>query len=411
MKKKRYFCLLAFLHLVTLIFYPAMSHAQNEDMPEILDAREIAEKEMKKKEKKIKWEIHRSVTNIFETKFPRKYKYKIFPFQFNDDTVAFAVEVLSSLDDENSGKKEKSVMINAVQTFSHNGITYRDVDRIIKRETRKYMQSARQLNGTVLTNEDVELRGFPGKKIYISYDINGKKYGIRILLLITNYSKVEHVLSGPKDTMYSYRSNDFFESIKVFDGITKKKNPIGVGWVDYTSPNNIFTVKLPPKNSYYAPTLPKFSATPAKGRMRFVITDPVLEKDVIYNVYSYKNKKKLSRKEVKTILFSKHVSKFVKNASIDTLKTEDATIGDIRTMKTKLIITPTDIYPDISTIFFEATYKGDTLVVQEFLCSKRHAKSGLNRTLFSLMEFHPEKYKAVEMPAKKEEQPPASEAK
>ncbi len=393
MRKNNYIRFWAFLCFAIFGINPAISYAQNNK--EKIGSREKAVYEKEKKEKKIKWEIHKSITNIFETKFPKKYKYKIFPFQFNDDTVAFTLEITSSLDEVGSKKKEKSILVKAMQTFGDE-LTYMDVKNALERESNKYKQAAKIMGGKLLVNEYIKHEGFLGKKFYISYTDNGKKYGLRVVVYITNYSKVEQVLSGPKSIIYSYRSDDFFDSIKLYDGITKKKNPLSVGWVDYTSKNNIFTAVLPPKNSDYTPILPKFTATPKRETMGFKIIDPVIRESVKYNIYSYKNSEILSSKQIKSILSSAHISKFVKNASPSNLKTENTVFDGVTTMRTRLIITPTEDYPNVTTIFFEVRYKGDTLVVQELLTGKAHANSGLNKTLFSLMKFHPEKYKAVE---------------
>ncbi len=393
MKKNNSIRLLVFLCLAMLAAYPATSYAQ--DNNEKSSSREIAASKKKKKDDKIHWEIHKSITNIFETKFPKKYKYKVFPFQFNKDTVAFTLEIVASLDENKSQKKEKSILVKALQTFGEE-LSYREVKESLEREVYKYEQAAKAMGGKLITNKDVKHDGFLGKNFHISYKSKGVKQNLRIAVYMTNYSKVEQVLSGPANTMFSYKSEEFFNSMELHDGITKKENPIGVGWVDYTSKNNIFTAVLPPKNSDYTPVLPKFSANPKRGKMRFQIYDPVRMKNVQYNIYSYKNNKKFSNKQIQSILFSGHISKFVKNAGADNLKTENTVVDGVTTMRTKLIITPTEELPDITTVFFEAKYKGNILVIQEFLSGNAHANSKLNRTLFSLMKFHPEKYKAVE---------------
>ncbi len=408
MVKNNYIYILAFLCLSMVIFHPAISYAQSGD--EKKNAREQAANEKKKKAEEIHWEIHKSITNIFETKFPQKYKYKIFPFQFNNNTVAFTLEIAASLDKDTAGKKEKSILVKAMQTFGEE-LSYREVENILTRETQKYKQAAKAMGGKLLTNENIKHDGFLGKKFYISYKSKGITYGLRIIVYITNYSKIEQVLSGPANSMFSYRAGDFFDSMKLYDGITKKENPLGVAWVEYPSKNNIFTAVLPPKNSDYTPTLPEFSATPKRGKMTFQIYDPVRMENVKYNIYSYKNNKKFSKKQIQSILFSGHISKFVKNAGADNLKTENKIIDGVTTMRTKLIITPTKEFPDVTTVFFEAKFKDNILVVQEFLSGNAHANSKLNRTLFSLMKFHPEKYKAVETEKQPKKRPPDEKAK
>ncbi len=355
---------------------------------------EARRKEVKVNEDAIKWEMHKSITNVFDVKFSQEYKYKIFPFQFNNDTVAYAEEIYASLYDGTPKTKDKSIMVKVSQTFG-SPLTYKDAKAVLDNSVKRYLVSSKDLKTKVLTNKDTEYEGFMGKDIYLSYMNKGKKFGLRIKIYVTNYAKIEQVLSGPAGSMYSYVSDDFFDSISLYDGIFKKVNPIGVGWVEYPSKNNIFTAVLPPMNSSYTPNLPKFKATPQSESMNFSIHDPVLERSVKYNVYSYKGVSNFSYEKVKSMLFASHVSKFVKNADLDSLKTENKTHDKYKSMKTKLVITPTKKHPNINTIYLEAQYRGDTLIVQEFLCGTKHANSGLNNTLFSQLKFHPQKYKYI----------------
>ena len=345
----------------------------------------------KEEEKRTDWEIHRSVTGIFDTKFPKNYKYNIFPFQFNEDTIAFSGEIVSLPDPEKPKSKQRSVLVKTVQTFGGE-LTYALAQEILERESVKYVESAKALQGTIMANEYIKHKGFLGKRLYITYQDGDQKQGLRIRIYVTNYAKVEQVLSAPADLLYAYRSDDFFNAFKMFDGITKKENPIGAGWVEHTSPNAVFTAMLPPQNRSYTPNLPKFSATPEKEVMRFNITDPVLDQDVLYRVYSYRINKDFTYEAVKSSLFANHLSKFVKKFSLDSLKTKNTVFEDTNIMQTKVVITPPPSHPYLNTIFLQAHYKGNTLVVQELLTSPRHARSDIQKTLFSQMKFHPEQY-------------------
>lgn len=356
---------------------------------------------LKKDAEKIQWRLHKSITGVFETKFPQKYKYKIFPFQFNENTFASSAEIISALDGNVESTREKSLLIKVTQTFGSE-LTYKEMKAVLERSARRYVLSAKSIGGAVLTNKDIQYKGFFGKDIYISYKIKDEKYGLRIRLYMTNFSKVEQVLSGPSHTMYSYRSDDFFDTIVLYDGITTKPDiPMGYGWIDHTSKHNVFTVKLPPQNKDYTPFPPKFTTEKQSESMRLIIVDPVTEVRVKYNVYSYKSDRKYSYSSVKALIFSKHVTQFVRNVSSDSLNMKSMTIDGMDAMRTKLVITPTDKHPGITTIVIEAQYKDNILVIQEFLSGKKHTQSNMDKTFFSLLKFHPEKYKAPLSPSQK----------
>lgn len=400
--------LLGLLSVLSLSFIPTHSFAkeprgntkENANKSQKSDENRTQIPEGLKKKQRLEWLLHKSITRTFEAKFPQKYKYKIFPFQFNKDKFASSAEIVSSLDGDAESKREKSVLIKVTQTFGSE-LTYSEMKKILERAANRYVLSAKSINGVVLTNKDLKHNGFFGKDIYISYKIKGEKYGLRIHLYMTNFSKVEQVLSGPSHTMYSYRSDDFFDTIELYDGImTKKDIPLGYGWIDYTSKQNIFTVTLPPKSKDYTPIPPKFTTNGRSEAMTFIVSDPVIEQTMRYNVYSYRGDKAYSYSDIKTLVFAKHVSKFVQNVSSESLNVKNLTINGVDAMKTKLVITPSERYPNISTIYLEAQYKGNTLVVQELLSSKKHAKSELDKTFFALLKFHPEKY-GTEPPAPK----------
>ncbi len=349
----------------------------------------------------VKWERFESMTGVFTTKFPQKYKYKIYPFRFNEDTVAFSGEIASTLDGQDK-TNEKSILIKVTQTFG-DPLTRVEVDSILNSEARKYIKSMRSVGGVVIANESIKHNGFFGKRLYITYTENGQKYGMRMNIFLTDYSKVEQVLTGPAKTMYSYRSDDFFSSLKLHDGITsiEKPAPFARGWREVTSKNNIFTVTLPPKNLDYAPMEPTLKSSKRKEYLLFEIVDPVRNQSLFYSVYSYKLKEKASYEMAKNILFSSHVTKFVKNASIDHLKTENSFVDGINVMFTKLIVSSPARFPYIDTIMLEARYKDDTVVVQEIMTTAGHARSGLPRNLMSTLKFHPEKYKYTPSKTKK----------
>ncbi|MCF6318292.1 MAG: hypothetical protein L3J83_03280, partial [Proteobacteria bacterium] len=140
---------------------------------------------------------------------------------------------------------------------------------ILKRESKKYLSIAKTLNAKVVTNEKIKHKGFSGHKIHMTFNSEGKKYGIRLQIFVTNQAIIEMIVTAPKENLYSYRIDDFFNSITPIDGIVEQKKPIGTGWIPITSTNNTFTVKLTPQTSEYTPKLASFRANPSIERMTY----------------------------------------------------------------------------------------------------------------------------------------------
>lgn len=344
---------------------------------------------------KIKWERHDSITGIFKTKFPKSYKYKIYPFRYNNNTTVFSTQILAALDGGEPSSKN-NIMIRAVQTFGGQLTLYR-TSRILDRAAERYAASAKAMNGHVVTNENYTYQDFLGKHIYITYTEDGEKYGIRIRILMTDYAKIEQVLTGTVGTLYAYKAEHFFNSIKIFDGVNKSTKPgkFAVGWIKTPSKNNIFTIMLPPLNSNYTPHPAEMKATPNKERLRFRFVDPVTDEGVIYNVYSYKMGQLANYEIAKQILFSSHVRKYIKKADISSLKTTNAINGSTKIMSTVLNINPPKKLPFVNTLILNLQYKDDTVVVQEILTNKRYREEGLPKLLADNLKFHPEKYKYI----------------
>jgi len=382
-------CLLTLLGISILCAIPPLAKAQFE----------ITVDNTEEEQEKEEWERHISLSGIFEAKFPQDYKYKIFPFRFNKEKIAFSTELLSSLDG-NKASENRSIIIRAVQTFG-NPISLRKAKKLLKREAERYVRSAKKTGGTVIDNEDIDYHSFPGKNIYITFYEKGEKFGIRIRVYITDYSKVEQVLTGPAKAMFSYRSDDFFNTLKLNDGITTLDEPLefAKGWKEYTANNNTFTVKLPPVNANYVPKPPQFAGSPKKEVMRTMFVDPVANEKVFYKVYSYNLNEKLNYKLAKKILFTQHVQKYVDNASIKNLNTKSTIKDKINIMSATLIITPPKNTPYISSLMLKMHYIGNIAVVQEITSSANHAANDfpsllLNKTL----KFHPRKFKGTSSP-------------
>ena len=352
----------------------------------------------KGKEEKEEWERHSSISGIFEVKFPQNYKYKVFPFRFNNKEIAFSVEILSSLDGT-AATQDKSILVRAAQTFGGQ-IQYKKAKQILDQEAARYVASAEKMGGNVLTNEDFVYNDFPGKNIYITYYSDGGKYGIRVRTYMTDYAKVEQVLTGSAQSMFSYRSDDFFDSLRLNDGRISLDEPeeFAKGWTEYTSNNKLFTVKLPPQNADYTPVPPRFAVVPGKEVMRFFFLDPVVNETVFYNVYAYKLKRKINYSTAKRILFSQHVKKYVDNASIENLNTKNTVQDDHNSMIAKLVIAPPPNKPYLSQLHLEMRYAGDVAIVQEIASSANHAITGFPDLLADTVKFYPKNY----------QEPPAS---
>lgn len=384
-----YFLLLS-LFTPALFLTPSVSAQENKTVPEV--------------EPKNKWENHESITGAYTSKFLKEYQYNVFPFQFNSSDVAYSSEIYTKLG--NGSDNGKSVLIHSVHTFGEE-MSGKRAQETLDRYSSKYIALSKSLKGEVISNEKESHNGFLSRQLYITYfEDNNKvksasnKTAIRIHLYATNFAIVEQIVTGSASDMYSYRIDDFFNSIKLHDGITKSNTPIGTGWVSYTSPNNVFTIKTPPINKDYTPEKPIEKATKNRDRLVYEIVDPVVGKSLYYNVTSYKSPGKLSVSRVRDLLISNHISKFVKNIMGSDLSFKESREGDTIKLETSIVVTPRRSLPYISKLVYSIEIKGTFILIKEFYTGIHHYHTDIEKTFFDLTEFHPEKYKYA--PAKKE---------
>lgn len=378
-------------YIKTLIFCAAalmMLH------PNQGECQEPPQKERVNPRTQIEWSFHESISNMFDTKLPKNYKYRIFPFQFNENTIAYGGEIIATIDGGNPEDK-KDFVIKFTQTFGDE-ISAPRAKYILQKAAHRYESIAQSMNGDLITNEDINVKGFLGKNIYVIYTENQKKYGLRVKIYVTNYGIVEQALIAPNRSIFSYKAEDFFDSISLYDGRIESDAPIGTGWEDHQARTKTFTVTLPPKNSYFMLNAPVFTIKKYNEVMNVVISDPVLENNAFFNISSYKTGAPLTQSNAQILIFKNHIKKFAEKAAANSLNYE-ATKRDDGTiiLKTTLIISPTAKNPHIDTVTVEAQYKGNTMIVQEFISSSSHARSDLAKTLFSLTKFTPENFIGV----------------
>ena len=381
----RFFYVFFIAITLSIVVISGFSYAQSSEQSEIERYRNL--------ESAYEWELHRSITGIYEGKFPVEYQYNIFPFQFTKDRIAYSSQIISSFDGS-PVSKNNNVVIRASHTFGSR-FTLKTVPEILERASYQYILASKDFGGQVITNENFDVKGYKGKNLYITYEDKGRKYGIRVKIYLTNFAIIEQIMTGEAHQLYSYKVNNFFSTLSPFDGIGtyKGKKPLGTGWIDYPSKHNLFTAKLPPQNKDFAPLPPHFTVKPRQEVMEFKITDPVINEDVFFNIYAYKFKQKLDLQFVRSLLFSANVVRFLGKGSADHLDLQVSTRNGIQTVRTRLVVSPTKQFPNVNVIKLEARYVGDTIVVKEFLSNYAHSQSGLDKTLFSLVKFHPKKFK------------------
>lgn len=343
---------------------------------------------------KVTWEFHKSLTGAFDVRFPSKYKMKSIPLRIDDKTVLFRSEIVASVGEGPEGKENQKVFVVKVDQTMAPRLKSKEIKKLLEVDTFRYKKSAQRAGGVVLSNDPADMDGFKGREMYITYGDGEDKQALRVKIMYTDTSRIEMVLTGPASSMYAFKSNDFFDSLKPYDGPGKIDGTLGENWVDYESPLGLFTLRLPPEENSYTAGPPKFVHEAKKERGRFVFVDPILSYKTFFNFYGYKIEEKMNFDKVKTLLLSAHVAPYadkvrLEDLKIDTKTSEDGSYGMVTTL---VRMRPLERYPYINAVLLQALFNDEGVVVLEYLGANGFVEMPLSKTLFSLVKFHPEKY-------------------
>ncbi|MCB1681474.1 MAG: hypothetical protein KDI65_06025 [Alphaproteobacteria bacterium] len=342
---------------------------------------------------KINWEYHKSISGAFDARFPSNYKIRSNPLRVDEHTVIFRVEVVSEVEDDDNPNAPNKVYSIKVDQTTGKGLGKSKVNDLLARDYYKYQKFAKAMGGKIESQKDVDDFGFPGKEFYFTFEKDGVEQGMRIKVMYTDVSRVEAALSGPQSSMYSFRSNDFFDSLKLYDGAATIDGKPGDGWEEYESPLGLFTLVLPEKANTFALGPPRFVSNQMREKGRYTLKDPVLGYKTFFNFFGYKIKQKKNFDDVKTLLFAEHISKYVTNVTRDNLKFDERMAPDDKygIISTKIRMRGLEKHPYMTAVIIQALFNDDGVVVLEYLGSYPHVESPLGKTLFSLVKFHPEK--------------------
>lgn len=383
---KKIFCFLFTGLLITTLSASTLLAQNKNEMTR--EERDLLSSELAK----LDWALHKSATGTFEVKFAREYQYRVFPLQINEDTLVFSSEISADLKSSNPDIYNSKIIVKAVQTFGQFFVE-EGIKEVFEKTLQEYELTAKAIGGKVTQDLEIKHRGFPGKEIVISYQQNGEPYGMRIRIYLTDYSKVEQVLTGPAHVLYTYRAQDYFDSMTPRDGITRVKGlEPAYGWKTYTSPNKVYSIKLPPKNKDYTPREPEFSFRGASDFMTYYVTDPIHKQNINLNIRSYAARGSLSIENIKKLILANHVSKYVKNAAKNALKLERFTKDGVVYMKAKVGVNAPPNMPYANTLSIHAMFKGSHAIVAEYLSTTNHAQTEFDEMLFSQIDFHPENF-------------------
>lgn len=333
------------------------------------------------------WEQYKDEDGIFHVLIPGNYKINKKYLRIDDREVATSGEIISTVDQRPYKDVVKQYIVKYEQTFAHS-IADNDVGSLLELELGKYIDYYTSFGGVMRNKEMGTFNGRPGGEVVISY--KDKELGlqsIRVRIIYANTTKIEQIVMGPEETMFAFRTKDFFSSLQIKDGRTSLDGEFQKEWETVTSPFQLISQLIPRRNPPFVAKTESFVNSDSIERMSVKIVDPVYGHTLFYNLYGYRFNSLMTSENVQRVLMDKHLKKF--NVSIAELKFAVSSKGQYPVLSTKMHFKPPSKFPFMNTIKLHAHYFGNFLVVQELAGSNIHVESVLAQNLSRYFRFDP----------------------
>lgn len=222
------------------------------------------------------WDKYRDEDGLFHVLIPENYKIKEKTLRVSENQVVISKELTANVD-QSSFKKNavKQYIIKYDQTFSHL-IDDKQVPQLINIEVGKYTDYYTAYGGVLREKKMGNFAGYPGAEIIISFrDQERGLQGIRARIMFSSTTKIEQIVIGPEDSMFSHRTKDFFGSLRLNDGRTALEGDFLKEWETETSPFQLSSILVPPVADPYVPSKVKVVNTDRVERMSIKFLDPV----------------------------------------------------------------------------------------------------------------------------------------
>lgn len=334
------------------------------------------------------WDKYRDEDGLFHVLIPENYKIKEKTLRVSDNQVVISKELTASVDQSIYKKNAvKQYIVKYDQTFSHM-IDDKQIPQLINVEVGKYIDYYTAYGGVVREKKIASFAGYPGAELIISFrDKERGLQGIRARIMFSSTTKVEQIVIGPEDSMFSHRTKDFFGSLRLEDGRTALEGDFIEEWEAETSPFQLSSNLIPPRADPYVPSKVKVVNTDRVERMSMKFLDPVFNYTLFYNIYGYRFGTLLTTENVQKVIMDKHLKKFKVN--IAELKFAATSKGKYPVLSTKMHFASPEKYPYMNTIRINAYYFGNFLAIQEMVGNNIHVESSFGKNLQRYYKFHP----------------------
>ena len=333
------------------------------------------------------WTGYRDEDGIFDVLMPDSYKVNKKIFRMDERQVYTSTETTGTIDNTDYINVLKKYAVKYDQTLAHS-IANEDIPDLIEKDLNKYIQYYESIGGVVRDKELGSFNRRPGGELIMAYRTDdGELASTRIRIIYSDSSRLEQIYTGPDESMFDHRAENFFKSLAFRDGRTAYEGEIERAWSDVISPFELFKIHVPNQAAPYVPHNIKETYNDKVERLSLQVYDPVYDYTLFYNIYGYRFNTLMTMENVQEVIMEKHLKKF--RVDIRKLKFSHASNGAYPVLGTKIHFNAPKTYPYMNTIKLNAYYYGPFVVVQELVGNNIHVESDVATRMMKRLQFTP----------------------
>lgn len=330
-----------------------------------------------------------SPSGAFSIMVPEGHKTKTYAMRITSGTVLASEVTKSVIAPLSSDQSERTYIIQLEQTIGP-ALETDDQNRLIDLELDKYVAHYKSNNATLRSREKKFYDRNPGGEIYMTYE--SQEHGTQALRARVSYSdrsKILQITTSPDASAFSMKSQEFFDSIQVKNGVPKKNGNVIDDWQEYRSPMNMFSVLMPPVAPPYVTQTPEITGNEKLETISQTIHDPVRNENIQYKITGYRTGRELSPESAQHLILKRHVSRYL-NTPHALQFTLSKDMNDLTVLRATFSVRDKKALDGIKVVELRGSFDGEYMMVQELTASKALMQSRFVSHLLGHTLFHPE---------------------
>lgn len=333
-------------------------------------------------------EPYASPSGIFQVLFPDPPASKITTFRISEKALAGTEETNAFKTQKPFRNQSKNAIVKFKQTLGP-ALNRGEIASFLDREIELYRTLYTVPGARIDSVKKTSHAGFPAAEIRASYSVPGLDgpQSMAAYVLFTDSTQIEQIVMGPESIMDTYKTKEFFESLRVEDGLQKKPGRFELEWKTLITPSGLFSVILPPKTEPFVPYDPLTQYDSGKEIIGSVFYDPLWNQQIFYNAYGYVTNDILTFHGAQEWVIENHLPRYNHGGQLPRFTRTE--IEGAPALTSEFPVTPPKKYPYANYVRLRIRFAKNTLLLEEIFGARRLAESAFLNNVIGLTKFHP----------------------